>query len=66
MDCTSMSRATALPCTTVARLVADYTITQRGVIVPETLGQDDELFAKIMLGLHEKGIIIDAKTALSV
>jgi len=66
MDCTSMSRATALPCTTVARLVADYTITQRGVIVPETLGQDEKLFDEIMLRLNEKGIIIDTKTALSV
>ena len=66
MDCTSMSRATALPCTTVARLILEGAIPQKGIIVPETLGQDDTLYAEIMLRLHQKGIILEAKTALSV
>jgi len=36
--CTSMSRTTALPCATMARLVLDGTVTTHGVIAPELLG----------------------------
>jgi saccharopine dehydrogenase-like NADP-dependent oxidoreductase len=36
--CTSMSRTTALPCSTMARLVLDGTVTAHGIIAPELLG----------------------------
>ncbi len=64
MGCTSMSRATAAPCTTVARLVVEGAITQKGIIVPETLGKDDTLFTEIMYRLHRKGIVVGNKTTI--
>ncbi len=64
--CTSMSRATAYPCTTIARLILEGKISQTGVIVPETLGADSELFAEIIQRVNDKGILIDTTTCCSV
>jgi len=64
--CTSMSRATAYPCTTVARLILEGKISQTGVIVPETLGADSEIFAEIIRRVSAKGIVIDTTTCCPV
>lgn len=66
MGCSSMSRATAAPCTTVARLIVEGVISQKGIIVPETLGANNTLFAKIIYRLNQKGIILDTKTTISL
>jgi len=64
--CTSMSRATAYPCTTIARLILEGKISQTGVIVPETLGADNELFTEIIQRVSAKGIHIDTTTCCPV
>jgi len=50
----SMSRTTAFPCTIVSRMVLDGTISDTGVIAPETLGKDPSMFHFIMTELGIK------------
>ncbi len=53
---TSMSRTTGLACTTVARMVAAGSITRRGVVVPERLGEQGVL-PEVVRALRAKGIV---------
>lgn len=53
---TSMSRTTALPCTSVARLLVNGTFTQPGVHPPETLGAISGLPERILASLAERDI----------
>jgi lysine 6-dehydrogenase len=53
---TSMSRTTALPCTSVARLLLGGTFTQPGVHPPETLGAIPGMPERILASLAERGV----------
>ena len=53
---TSMSRTTALPCTTVARMIASGALKRPGVVPPEFLGAMPGMLARVMGVLKTKGI----------
>lgn len=53
---TSMSRTTALPCTTVARMIASGELKRPGVVPPEFLGAMPGMLARVMGVLKGKGV----------
>jgi len=53
---TSMSRTTGLACTAVARMIASGQIKQRGVIVPERLGEMPGMLDAVVEKLAARGI----------
>ncbi|HPR64693.1 MAG TPA: saccharopine dehydrogenase C-terminal domain-containing protein [Thermoanaerobaculia bacterium] len=55
---TSMARTTGFPCAVATRLMADDLITTSGIIVPEILGQNPDIFTKVMEALKDRGIRI--------
>ena len=66
---TSMARTTGFPCALMARALAQGMIPEKGVLAPETLAGNDELFGFIMSGLKERGIkyvrtVVEEKNAL--
>ena len=63
---TSMSRTTAFPCTIIARLIANGTITARGVLPPEHLAPQKGLVDIILKELLARQVVyIRTQTALS-
>jgi saccharopine dehydrogenase-like NADP-dependent oxidoreductase len=56
---TAMGRTTAYTASIVTQLLAKKVIKEKGVVPPEKLGTDKEIFEKIMTGLREEGIEIE-------
>lgn len=54
----SMARVTGYPIICMVKMIASGEFTQRGVILPEILGQDEEVFQKVWTFLESKGIIM--------
>jgi lysine 6-dehydrogenase len=52
----SMSRTTAFPCTSAARMLLDGTIKGPGVIVPEMLGQNGQVFERLLTDQSARGV----------
>lgn len=62
----SMARTTAFPCVIVARMILDGTISDTGVIAPETLGKDPSMFHHILTELRMKyGVRITPEMVMS-
>jgi saccharopine dehydrogenase-like NADP-dependent oxidoreductase len=59
---TAMARTTAYPASIVAQLLAEKAIKATGVIPPEKLGMDDEVFRRFYDELRARGIIIKEET----
>jgi saccharopine dehydrogenase-like NADP-dependent oxidoreductase len=59
---TSMARTTGFPCAIVARMLARGEVARAGVLPPEILAEDPQVFAAMMKGLEERGV----KLALSI
>ena len=59
---TAMARTTAYTCAAVTTLLADDKITKRGVVTPESLGENPQLFGTIKDYLSERSVVI-AETA---
>jgi len=55
---TAMARTTAYPASIVAQLMAEKAIKTTGVIPPEKLGMDDEVFERLRSELKTRGISI--------
>jgi len=56
---TSMARMTAFPATAIAELVIDNRIDEIGIIPPEYLGFNFDIFQKIIAKLKDKGLNIN-------
>jgi lysine 6-dehydrogenase len=54
---TSMSRTTAMPCTIMARMIADGTFRQPGVITPELIGPNTKVVERMLAELKKRGIV---------
>jgi len=54
---TSMSRTTALPCTTIARKIASGELRRPGVVPPEFLGAMPGMLDAVVAELRTKGIV---------
>ena len=59
---TAMARTTAYTASCVAQLIAKKIITDKGVIPPERLGEDEIIFRKLMALLRKRGIHIKETT----
>jgi saccharopine dehydrogenase-like NADP-dependent oxidoreductase len=59
---TAMARTTAYPALIVAQLLAEKAIETTGVIPPEKLGMDDEVFRRFCNELRARGITIKEET----
>ncbi len=53
---TSMARTTGFPCAIVTRLLASGALHKPGVLPPERLGGEDNLFNAIVEGLADRGV----------
>jgi lysine 6-dehydrogenase len=58
---TAMARTTAYPASIIAQLMLEENIKDKGVIPPEMLGMNEELFQKFLDELEERGIKITAE-----
>jgi lysine 6-dehydrogenase len=56
---TSMSRTTAFPCTSIARLVASGKIAARGVLPPELLARERGVFEHVLAEVRARGVRIE-------
>lgn len=54
---TSMARTTAFPCAILARLVADGSISTRGVVPPELLGPLPGVMDRVLEALAARGVV---------
>lgn len=52
----SMSRSTGYTCTAVVELMLEGKLKQHGIIAPETIAEQDGLFARIISYLEDRGI----------
>ncbi len=57
----SMSRTTAFPCAIVARMIIDGTVTERGVIPPERIGEREDLMQRVLGELQARGVEINER-----
>lgn len=55
---TAMARTTAYTASTVAQLLADRAIEEKGIVPPERLGMDDGLFKKFLGKMKKKRIFV--------
>ena len=55
---TAMARATAYTASTVAQLLAEKAVEEKGVVPPEKLGMNKELFEKFTGKMKKKRILI--------
>jgi len=64
-EITAMARTTAYPMSIVAQMVLKQAVRENGVVPPEKLGMDDELFKLFSNGLAQRGIKVreEEKTA---
>lgn len=53
---TAMGRTTAYTASVVVQLLAEGEIKEKGIVPPEKLGMDREMFNKIMMGLEGDGV----------
>jgi saccharopine dehydrogenase-like NADP-dependent oxidoreductase len=61
---TAMARTTAYPASIVAQLILRKVIKEKGVVPPEKIGMDQELFHLLSEGLEEREIrIVEEKTS---
>jgi saccharopine dehydrogenase-like NADP-dependent oxidoreductase len=61
---TAMARTTAYPASIVAQLILRKVIKEKGVVPPEKIGMDQELFHLLSKGLEERKIrIVEEKTS---
>lgn len=58
----AMARTTAYTASAITRLLAKNAIKEKGVVPPEKLGMDENLFSEIMTRLKKKGINIEEKS----
>jgi lysine 6-dehydrogenase len=56
---TSMSRTTAFPCTSLARMVASGKIAARGVLPPELLARERGVFEHVLAEVRARGVRIE-------
>jgi lysine 6-dehydrogenase len=60
---TAMARTTAYPMSIVAQLILNRAVKMRGVVPPERLGMDDEVFKLFLNSLRKHGInVIEEKS----
>lgn len=59
---TAMARTTAYPASIVAKLLAEKAIKTTGIIPPEKLGMDDEVFRRFCSELRARGITISEES----
>jgi saccharopine dehydrogenase-like NADP-dependent oxidoreductase len=59
---TAMARTTAYPASIVAKFLAEKAIKTTGIIPPEKLGMDDEIFTRFRNELRARGITIKEET----
>jgi lysine 6-dehydrogenase len=59
----SMARTTGMPAVTIARLLADGNGLPKGIVAPETLASDRNLFLKFLEGISRAGIRIEFSTS---
>lgn len=57
----SMARTTGYTCTAAANLILDNSVTTKGILPPESLGQDKASFQKILAYYSNKNIILKHK-----
>ncbi|MDP3731306.1 MAG: saccharopine dehydrogenase C-terminal domain-containing protein [bacterium] len=57
----SMARTTGFTCTAVARLLLEGKIKQTGLVTPEELGMDHQIFDEVVNYLRSKNISLDIK-----
>jgi lysine 6-dehydrogenase len=55
---TSMARTTAYPASIIAQLVLEGKIQEKGIVPPEKLGKNDEVFYRFMKEMKKRQIII--------
>ena len=60
-DTTSMARTTGYTCNAVVNLLLDGKITEKGILPPEKLGSDHDLFKEIIAYLEARGVIYEWK-----
>jgi lysine 6-dehydrogenase len=61
---TAMARTTAYPASIVAQLILGKVIKEKGVVPPEKIGMNDELFRTLLQELEKRGIrIVEEKTS---
>lgn len=53
---TSMARTTALPCAIMARMIADETVSARGVLPPELIGPDERIVSRMLQELQSRNV----------
>lgn len=58
-DTTSMARTTGYTATAVARLLVDGKIDEEGIVPPELLGTDRELFDRVLTELADRDVVVD-------
>jgi saccharopine dehydrogenase-like NADP-dependent oxidoreductase len=63
---TAMARTTAYPASIVAKLLAEKAFKTTGVIPPEKLGMDDEVFRRFFSELRARGITISEESTKTV
>jgi len=64
-ETTAMARTTAYPASIVAQLLLDKHVKQKGIVPPERIGANDELFKRFLNELNKRGVrISEEKTAV--
>lgn len=58
----SMARTTGYPCAIVARLMAQGKIDSPGIIPPEILGKNKDIYDEVMNGLKQRGLVFEIET----
>lgn len=65
-DVSAMARTTAYTASIVASMLAKGSITEKGVIPPERLGNDGEFVNTLMSELEKRGVLIEASDYLTI
>lgn len=60
----SMARTTAFPCVIAAELILEGKIKEKGVIPPEKLGMDEEIYTRIIEELKRRGVKIKERIVI--
>jgi len=60
---TAMARTTAYPASVVAQLLARRRVDEKGVVPPEKLGMQDEIYRMFLSELEKRGVKIRVETA---
>jgi len=55
---TSMARTTAYPASIIAQLLLESAVHEKGVVPPERIGMNDDLFQRFCEGLRKRGVSV--------